>query len=185
MKKLRLFNFKYPKLMVLAICIILAYLLFRKPEISNIMNHLGILGYFGTFIAGLLFAFGFSAPFAAGFFITLNPGNLWIAGILGGLGALVADMLIFKFIRFSFEKEFTKLKQSYISRKIKHLVEISLGKRIGLYLMYVFAGFLIASPLPDEAGIIMFAGLTKVKQSVLAIISFILNTLGIIILLSI
>ena len=49
--------------------------------------------------------------------------------------------------------------------------------------MYAFAGILIASPLPDEAGVTMLAGLTKISVKSLALISFILNTLGIIILL--
>jgi uncharacterized membrane protein YdjX (TVP38/TMEM64 family) len=50
--------------------------------------------------------------------------------------------------------------------------------------MYAFAGILIASPLPDEAGVIMLAGLTKIKTWALAIISIILNTIGILIMLS-
>ena len=50
--------------------------------------------------------------------------------------------------------------------------------------MYAFVGILIASPLPDEIGVIMLAGLTKINFKILAIISFILNTLGILIILS-
>jgi len=46
-----------------------------------------------------------------------------------------------------------------------------------------YLGILIASPLPDEAGVIMLAGLTKIKSNVFAILSFSLNTAGILILL--
>ena len=49
--------------------------------------------------------------------------------------------------------------------------------------MYAVAGLIIASPLPDEAGIILLAGLTKIKASILAPISLAMNTLGILILL--
>lgn len=132
---------------------------------------------------GILFAFGFTAPFAAGFFITLNPTNIWLAGTIGGLGALIADVIIFKFIRVSFNGEFSRLKNTVAMKKTGELIEKSIGKRIQLYLMYALAGLLIASPLPDEAGVIMLAGLTKIKLGTMMRLSFVLNTAGIIILL--
>ena len=57
------------------------------------------------------------------------------------------------------------------------------GRKIKTYLMYALAGFLIASPLPNEVGDLMLAGLTHVKTKILIILSFILSTIGIIILL--
>ena len=179
----KLFNFKYPKIICLIIAIILAYFIFRNPVISDFVSHLGIWGYFGVFIAGLLFTFGFTSPLAAGFFITLNPENIWIAGIVGGTGALILDVLIFKFIRASFQDEFFRLKKTIVIRKTNELIEKSIGKKLQLHLMYALAGLVIASPLPDEAGVIMLAGLTKIKLGNVMKLSFILNTLGIIVLL--
>lgn len=179
----KLFNFKYPKIILLVLAIILAYSLFRNQFIQDFVSHLGALSYVGILIAGILFAFGFTAPFSVGFFINLNPSNIWLAGIVGGFGALIADLIIFKTIKISFEDEFKRLRNSKAIIKIKKLIEKGLAERIKIYLMYAFAGILIASPLPDEAGVIMLAGLTKINAKSLAIISFILNTLGIIILL--
>ena len=181
----RWFNFKYPKLVGLIAAILLAYLLFRNPLVSGFISHLGSLSYFGVFIAGILFAFGFTAPFAAGFFITLNPSNILLAGVLGGFGAFISDMLILKFIRFSFGGEFRRLERTKMVKKVKYLIDTYLGHKIKLYLLYAFAGVAIASPLPDEAGVILLAGFTKIKIKILAMLSFILNTLGILILLSI
>ena len=183
MKIKRLFDFKYPKIMLFVLAIILAYTIFNNTIIQGVISHLGSWSYLGIFIAGMLFTFGFTAPFAAGFFITLNPQNIWLAGIIGGIGAMFSDLLIFRFIRISFRKEFNMLKKEKISRKIESMINKTVGNKIKIYLMYIFAGFLIASPLPDEAGVIMLAGLTKIKQNILAIASFILNTIGIIILL--
>ena len=183
MKIKRLFNFKYPKIMLLALAIILAYILFRNPNIQNYISHLGSLSYLGIFIAGMLFAFGFTAPFSVGFFISLNPSNIWIAGIIGGLGALMSDLIIFSTIKISFEDEFKRLRNSKTFVRITKLIEKSIKEKIRIYLMYAFAGILIASPLPDEAGVTMLAGLTKISAKSLAPISFILNTLGILILL--
>ena len=183
MKIKQLFKFKYPKIMLLILAIILTYFLFRNPFVQTYVSHLGALSYIGIFIAGILFAFGFTAPLSVGFFISLNPSNIWIAGIIGGLGALIADLIIFKTIKISFEDEFKRLRNSKAIVKIKRVIERSFSEKIKVYLMYAFAGILIASPLPDEAGVIMLAGLTKISAKSLALISFILNTFGIIILL--
>jgi uncharacterized membrane protein YdjX (TVP38/TMEM64 family) len=179
----RLFKFKYPKIIALIITIILAYIIFSNPKVGEFVSHLGALSYLGTFLAGMLFSFGFTAPFSAGFFITLNPGNIWLAGIIGGLGAMCSDLLIFKFIRFSFRDELRKLKKEKISREIENMINKTLGNKIRIYLMYAIAGIMIASPLPDEAGVIMLAGLTRIKPKILAFISFLLNTAGILVLL--
>src|SRR3989338_4465166 len=177
-------GYDYPKLTALVICIILAYFLFSNPSTQTYVSHLGSYGYLGVFIAGILFAFGFTAPFSVGFFISLNPSNIWIAGIIGGLGALMSDLIIFSTIKVSFEDEFKKLRNSKTFVKITRLIERSIKEKIRIYLMYAFAGILIASPLPDEAGVTMLAGLTKISVKILTIVSFILNTLGILILLT-
>jgi len=90
---------------------------------------------------------------------------------------------IFSFIRVSFEDEFNKLRKTKLIRSIGKVIEKSLGKKLKAYLMYIFAGFIIASPLPDEIGVIMLAGLTRINARILAVLSFILNTIGILVLL--
>jgi len=176
-------RFKYPKLLGLLLAIALAYILFKNPAVNGFMLEIGSYGYIGVFIAGMLFAFGFTAPFAAGFFLTLNPSNIWIVGLIGGIGALVSDLFIFSFIKFSFEDEFNRLKDTKLLKKMKRLTENNIMKKIKVYILYGFAGILIASPLPDEFGVTLLAGLSAIKLRTLAIISFLLNTLGIIILL--
>lgn len=178
-------NFHYPKITFLIILIFLAYYIFKNPIIHNFLSSLHGLSYLGIFLAGMLFAFGFTAPFAVGFFIVINPENIFLAGILGGFGALISDLIIFKFIRFSFTEEFKRLEHTKIIKKISNLIEHSLGHKLSAYLMYIFAGLIIASPLPDEAGVIILAGVTKIKPIIFAILSFILNSLGIMIILMI
>lgn len=163
--------------------IVLAYFTFDNPRVERFVNDLEDLKYLGIFIAGIFFSFGFTAPFAAGFFITSNPGNVLVAGIVGGCGALIADLIIFNFVRSSFQDEFNRLKKNNALLQSNKWIEKRLGRKVMVYLMYVFAGFLIASPLPDEAGMVMLAGLTKIKTNMVALIGLTLNTLGIILLL--
>jgi len=179
------FKFKYPKIFGLIIAIIFAYLIFSNAFVKDSISGLDDWGYLNAFIAGVFFAFGFTSPLSAGLFITLNPENIWLVGVIGGLGAMLGDLFILQFIRFSFMDEFKKLKKEKISKEIEKSISKTLGNKMKIYLMYAFAGILIASPLPDEAGVIMLAGLTKIKPYILSVISFALNTIGILVLLCI
>ncbi len=181
----RLFKFKYPKIFILILVIIFAYFLFSNITIISYISGLKKTNYLIDFLFGMLFSFGFTTPFSVGFFITSNPQNILLSGFVGGLGAMISDLFIFKFVKFSFTDEFEKLKKEKISKEIGSILTHTLGKKLKHYLMYAFAGIIIASPLPDEAGVTMLAGLTHIKEKWLAIISFICNTAGIIIMLCI
>ena len=178
------FRYKYKKLTILLLAIIAAYLLFSKINISAIIPS-GQAQFISLFVAGILLAFGFLAPFAAGFFITLNPESIITAALIAGIGTVIADLFIFRFIRISFMSEFDKLKKSPVIKDLNNAINISFLHRIKLYIYYSIIGIIIASPLPDEIGISMLAGLTKIKTPALAIISYILHFIGILILLSI
>ncbi|MBP7708585.1 hypothetical protein KA107_02775 [Candidatus Pacearchaeota archaeon] len=176
-----LFKFKYPKIGLLIICMILAYFVFSNTVVANFFNQHISERYLFYFLFGILFTFGFTTPFAVGFFIISNPENIFLAAIVGGLGALLADLLIFKIIRFSFMEEFNRLKKTkQFKFLIRHTI-LHLPNRIRVYLLYALSGLVIASPLPDELGIIMLAGLSDIKLKYLAAVSFIFNTLGILI----
>jgi len=182
-KAKKLFHFKYSKIFLLIIAIIFAYYIFKNPIISKEIKNLGEFSHIGFFIAGMFLAFGFSAPFAVGFFIISKPENILLAVFIGGLGASFSDWLIFKFIKISFMKEFNNLRKSGASKKINEIFNKNFSIRIRHYLLYIFAGILIATPLPDEIGVSMLAGLTTIKQRILVITSFILHCLAILIIL--
>lgn len=178
-KARKLVSFKHPKLFLFILSILLAYYIFSRPEVSDFIFYLDEISYLGIFIAGIFIAFGFSAPFAVGFFITAQPQNLVLAVILGGLGAMTGDILIFKSIKFSFMNEFKELKREKVIKKIREIVQKHTPLLIKHYLLYVFAGFIIATPLPDEVGVSMLAGLTTIEPKKLAAISFVLHTIAI------
>lgn len=171
--------FKYPKFAGLIAAIILAYFIFRHLAIGDIFSKLGAFSYLGVFIAGMCYSFGFTAPFSTGFFFALHPGNVLLAGMIGGIGAMFSDLFIFQFIRISFKDEIEKIKKEKISVYIRNCTRRILGRKIRKFLLLLIAGILIASPLPNETGIVIIAGFTKMKSKVIAAIGFILGTLGI------
>src|SRR3989338_5083688 len=90
----QLFRFRYPKLALLVLFSIFAYYIFSNVHVQKFINGFNNLGYLGVFIAGLLFSFGFTNPFAIGFFLVAKPSNIFLAAIIGGIGAMIADLAI-------------------------------------------------------------------------------------------
>lgn len=163
----------------------IAYIVFSDPRVGGFVNSLGNYGYLGNFVAGMLFSFGFTTPFAVGFFLVYKTNNILLTAIIGGIGALISDLLIFKIVKFSFINEFRRLKRTERIQELNWLINYEFGHKIRNYLLFIFAGMVIASPLPDELGVIMLAGLTKIRIKSFMIISFLFNTLGIYIMLNI
>lgn len=166
---------KYPKLFLLIITFIVAYFIFYERNIPFFHDVLISLGYFGTLIAGIFFAYGFTAAPATIFLILLAQNeNIIVSALIGGIGAMIGDYLIFKLIRHSFHDEIEKLRNEKI---IKHINQKS-PSIVKKYFLPVIAGFIIASPLPDEMGVALLATSKVISSRVFFIISFLLNTTG-------
>ena len=155
--------------------------IFRNPDVQGFVSSFRELEYLGVFVAGMLFTFGFTTPFAIGFFVVLNPANHFFVALVGGLGAVIGDLLIFLIIRFSFMDEFRRLEKTKLISEINYRIKSNITHKAKLYLLYSLEGLIIASPLPDEAGVIMLVGITKIRPQVMAVISFIFNSLGILV----
>jgi len=139
-------------------------------------NFLLSLGYLGTFLAGVFFTYGFTAaPATAMLLILSNEQNIFFAGFIAGFGALVGDLIIFKFIRYSFANEIEKISQekaiNYLNNKIPTLLK--------KHFVSILAGFIIASPLPDEIGVSLLATSRSISTKFFSVLSFSLNTAGI------
>lgn len=171
---------KYPKFLLLFITFLIAYLLFNgrtNPKFYLFVVSLGILG---TFLTGVLFTYGFtSAPATAIFLILAKEQNILLAGLVGGLGALLGDLLIFNFIRSSFKDEVKKLYREKLIVYANHKTPSFLKR----YFLPVVAGFIIASPLPDEIGVTMLAAFKSISGKIFLILSYSLNTAGILMIL--
>ena len=172
----RVYMSRYPKFLLLFITFLIAYLLFSSKDYGPFQEFIVGLGYAGTFVAGILFTYGFtSAPATAIFLILAQHQNIYLASAIGGIGALVGDLFIFSFIRQSFADEIARLSRE----KIVHYFNNKLPGMIKKYTLPVVAGFIIASPLPDEIGVAMLAASSVISTKIFSIVSYLLNTAGI------
>lgn len=175
----QLFNFKHHKIAILLVGVIIAYQVFNIPTIQNFFSSLGSFGYLSVFLGGMLYALGFTIPIGVALLLTIPVENIVFASLIGGLGGLVADMLIFKYIHHSFKHEFQEIEHIKIIEETEQIIDSNISAKIRNYLLFIFAGFIIASPLPDEFGVTLLAGFTSIKPKTLAILSFVFHTIGI------
>jgi len=171
---------KYPKFLLLTLTFVLAYVLFAGKDMPVLNNTLSSLGYLGTFLAGVFYAYGFTAaPATAILLILAKDQNILLAGLIAGFGALLADLIIFKLIRYSFEDEIKKISKEKIVKYLRKKMPNPLRK----YLLPAIAYFIIASPLPDEIGVTMLAAADHTPIKTFYILSYVLNTAGVLIIL--
>ncbi|MBI4139989.1 hypothetical protein HY483_03430 [Candidatus Woesearchaeota archaeon] len=173
---------KYPKMVALLLTLVIAYIIFYDRHNSTLISSLKNIGDYGVFISGLLFSYGFTAAPATAIFLSLGEqSNIIITAMIGGLGALIADLTIFELIRTTMADELHRIEREQIFKKVKKFVP----RTIRHYIIPVIGGLIIASPLPDELGVALIAGTKNIKPIVFSIISYVLNTIGIYILLNI
>lgn len=178
--------YKYPKLFLLTGSFVFAYVLYQQGFFAWIEHAVNGYGYPSLFVGGLLFSFGFTTPFAIGIFVEVASSvNPFIAAPIAGAGAMLSDRFIFDIIRFEcFQDEIHHLRSSRFVRWIAHLIHCeTVSERLRRYLLFSFAGIVIASPLPDEFGVSLMSAVTEIDRRSFSIIAYALNTVGILIIL--
>jgi uncharacterized membrane protein YdjX (TVP38/TMEM64 family) len=167
---------RYPKFILLALTFVIAYLILEISDLTELRNFVASLGYFGAFISGIMYSYSFTAAPATAILLILAANkNIILTGIVAGIGALLADIIIFRFIRHSFADEIERLSKESFFKKIAQ----RLPRAVDKYIVPVIAGIIIASPLPDEIGVSMLASCRIISVRIFMLLSYVLNTAGI------
>ena len=130
-------------------------------------------------MGGIFYAYGFTAAPATVVLLVLAKGqNVILAGLIGGFGALISDIIIYLFIRYSFAEEIEELKKEKPLRLISRMNGKIFGKMVN-YIMPIVACIFIASPLPTEIGVSLLATIKKITMKRFILMAYLLHTLGI------
>ncbi len=155
--------------------ILIAILLAKTGALRELIATSQEMGFIGSFIAGMLFVSVFTAaPAVVALGELAQSNSMYAVAMIGGLGALVGDLIIFRFVK------------DRVTGHIHYLVRISKSERFfSIFKLKIFrwiipfvGALIIASPLPDEIGVAML-GLSKMKNSYFISLSFFLNSVGI------
>ncbi len=165
-------------LMFLTLSIFLSFFALENGLITKFVLSIGDLHWIGVIFAGMFFTSVFTtAPAILVLGELSHTTSLPILVILGGLGAVLGDYVIFRFIKDRVSEDF-----SYIFLLNKKRYKFFAIFKIGLFKYFVpFLGALIiASPLPDELGVTML-GLSNLNDKTFFLVSFFSNSFGILI----
>jgi hypothetical protein len=154
-----------------------AFILVWSDLPNSLLVYAGGIKYIESFIAGVLFTSVFTTAPAIVILgeIAQHSTPLSVA-VFGGLGALFGDLILFRFIKDRVSEDLLALIGQDNRGKVYHIAE----RRIFRWFSPLIAAFIIASPLPDELGI-MFLGLARTKTFVFILFSFAANFLGILV----
>lgn len=162
-------------LWVIIFSVIVAIIFARSSLLDSLFGTIDDFYILGSFISGLFFTSIFTT--APAIIILGKLGtvfNPWAVAILGGLGALIGDFVIFNFMKGHISEDIDYLLSQTKSRRISHIFK----QRFVRWSLAFFGAIIIASPLPDELGLALM-GMSKLSTTKFAIISFTFNALGI------
>lgn len=162
----------------IVLSIIVAIIFIKTGVIEEILRQTRDVWFLDSFIAGMFFTSVFTtipAMVALGEIAQSSQSVLQVA-ILGGLGALFGDLIIFRFMRDRFGEDIMRLIRNSGNGRLRSLIRLKSFR----WLTFSLGALVIASPLPDELGLTMM-GFSKTKTSLFVPVSFVFNFLGILV----
>jgi len=160
---------------IVILSILIAVILAKTGVLESLITSTKEVRFIGSFIAGILFVFIFTAAPATVVLGEIAQSNSVITvALIGGLGALMGDILIFRFVKDKLSKDMSDLIKTSKSERLASMVKMRGLRWVGP----LIGALIIALPLPDEIGIAML-GLSKMGNSLFIPLSFVLNSAGI------
>lgn len=163
-------------ILIIAVSIAFAALMVKTGIVVEILASTEGFGFVGSFIAGLFFTSIFTtAPAIAAFSEIAHMQEILPVALFGAAGAVVGDLIIFRFVRDRFSGHLLELfGQRHTGKRVRALFKLRLFRWVSLFV----GGLIIASPLPDELGIGLF-GFSRIKTIWFIPLSFVFNFAGI------
>lgn len=169
-------NFIMQDISIIALSILIAIILVRTDALVRILTTTQELEFIGSFITGLFFTSVFTtAPSIVTLGEIAQVNTIAGTAFFGALGAVIGDLVIFKFVRDRFSDHLLLLiKEKGNKRRFKALLKLKFFR----FSMFMLGGLIIASPFPDELGISLM-GFSKMRLSLFIPVSFVFNFIGI------
>jgi len=154
-----------------------AILLAKTGVVGIILTQTKEIEILASFLGGFFFTSLFTvAPATVVLAEIAQENSPFLVAALGGLGAVAGDLILFRFLKSHLTDQLVSLFSHPKSERLLKLFHLNI-----FHWLLVFIGALvIASPLPDELGL-MLMGLSEIKPKLLIPLSFVLNSIGILV----
>lgn len=161
---------------LIVVSVIFALYWLKTGTIERLINSAGEFEILSSLISGMFFTSIFTTAPAIVILGKLGQTEpLWVVAVMGAFGAMLGDLLIFRFVKDSLVKDvrtLVSLAHPHRWRGIFHL-------KFFRWFIAFLGAMVIASPLPDELGITMM-GLAKTDGKAFILVSFVMNFIGIV-----
>lgn len=162
---------------IIVLSISMAVVLAKTGALAGILTSTQEWTLLGSILAGMFFVSIFTAaPAGVVLFEIAAANSIWEVALLGGLGALLGDLLIFRFVKDNLLQDVRWLLRTSKLKRFTHVFRL----KFFTWTIPFIGALIVVSPLPDEIGLAMM-GLSKIKTAVFIPLSFALNFLGILI----
>ncbi|KKU70091.1 MAG: hypothetical protein UX94_C0011G0019 [Parcubacteria group bacterium GW2011_GWA2_47_21] len=152
-----------------------AYFLMKAGAIEKFLEATSSFKLVASFVAGMFFTTVFTvAPATVALIAIAKSLPAIYVALLGGVGAMIVDAVIFRFFRDKVASDASGVLNKSSKKWLRALFRHGFLK----WLLVILGGVIIASPLPDELGLALIS-VSKIKNSVLFPLLFIMNFLGI------
>lgn len=161
---------------IVVLSIFVAIILVQTQVLANFLASAQEYKLLGSFFAGMFFTSVFTTtPSIVALSEISQMQPILHVSFIGALGALVGDLIIFRFIKDRLSDHLMEtMKHQIAGTKLKFRHHLTFFK----YLTFFVGGLIIASPLPDEIGIGLL-GLSKMSMKWFIPIAFLGNFFGI------
>jgi len=174
-------RWKYPYLTGVVISVLIAIILAQNETFKNWLLNLGSLEYIGALFAGVLFVSSFTVAISIAVIAIMTQNlNPMALALIGGVGAVMGDYIVFKLVRSNLQQELSML----FGKEGTSYVKTVLRSKYISWTLPIIGVAIIASPLPDELGVSLL-GLSKMSEARFILISYISNAVGILMIASV
>lgn len=161
------------RLILFLLSLAVGIVILRSPQLHDAITHVGTFEYVGAFIAGMFFVVSFTVVPSIAVLLTLSQDiNPFLLAILGGAGGMCGDYILMRFLRSETDELIKEV--GFHNHSIKKF----LRSRLLAWLGPVIGAIIIASPFPDELGVTLL-GITKLETKKFLALVFVLDTIGI------
>lgn len=166
---------------LLLLSLFFAFVLLRNESFHAYILHLGHFEYIGVFVAGMFLVSTFTiVPATVVLLVIAETLPAWVIAPIAGLGGMLGDFMLYQLVRNKdVAKEVDDIFDYFGGKKLRHM----LYSRHFRWMLPVLGAIIIASPLPDELGVSLM-GISKLPPKYFLAITYFLDTIGVLILLS-
>lgn len=168
------------KIIFFIISLSFSWWLIRSGYLNSLVDTVIPFKFFSEITAGVLYTSFLTSPISVGMlFVLAKDNNPIVTALLAGVGAVIGDLLILKFFKSkSMTSDINSVSRQLQLQKISRML---IKLRLDFFIPAIGI-IIVASPFPDELGLMML-GASKLSLRDIVILTYILNTAGILLLL--